>query len=40
MSEVFVLDSFAALALLGREPGSVDVAGLLRKAEVGKVGGG
>lgn len=32
MSETFVLDSFAVLALLGREPGSQEVADLLRKA--------
>ncbi|HSR32594.1 MAG TPA: PIN domain-containing protein [Anaerolineae bacterium] len=33
MSETFVLDSFAILALLGREPGSQAVADLLRKAQ-------
>ena len=33
VNETFVLDSFAVLALLGREPGSHDVAKLLRKAE-------
>ena len=33
MDETFVLDSFAVLALLGREPGSRDVADLLRKAQ-------
>lgn len=33
MTEVFVLDSFALLALLGREPGADHVAGLLRQAE-------
>ena len=33
MDEIFVLDSFAVLALLGREPGSQDVADLLRKAQ-------
>lgn len=33
MDETFVLDSFAILALLGREPGSQDVADLLRKAQ-------
>jgi len=31
--ETFVLDSFAVLALLGREPGSQEVADLLRKAQ-------
>lgn len=33
MDETFVLDSFAVLALLGKEPGSQDVANLLRKAQ-------
>ena len=33
MDEIFVLDSFAVLALLGREPGSQDVADLLQKAQ-------
>jgi ribonuclease VapC len=33
VDEIFVLDSFAVLALLGREPGSQDVADLLRKAQ-------
>lgn len=33
MNETFVLDSFAMLALLGREPGSQEVADLLRKAQ-------
>ncbi|MCL7452982.1 MAG: type II toxin-antitoxin system VapC family toxin [Anaerolineae bacterium] len=33
MTETFVLDSFAVLALLGREPGSQKVADLLRKAQ-------
>ena len=33
MDETFVLDSYAVLALLGREPGSQDVADLLRKAQ-------
>ena len=33
MDETFVLDSFAMLALLGREPGSQEVAKLLRKAQ-------
>lgn len=32
MNETFVLDSFAVLSLLGREPGSEDVAKLLRLA--------
>jgi len=31
--ETFVLDSFAVLTLLGREPGSQEVADLLRKAQ-------
>ena len=33
MNECFVLDSFALLALLGREPGSEEVAKLLRRAQ-------
>ena len=33
MTNTFVLDSFAVLALLGREPGSQEVAKLLRKAQ-------
>ena len=33
MTRTFVLDSFAVLALLGREPGSQEVADLLRKAQ-------
>jgi predicted nucleic acid-binding protein len=33
VAETFVLDSFAVLALLGREPGSQEVAALLRKAQ-------
>jgi ribonuclease VapC len=33
VNETFVLDSFAVLALLGREPGSQEVADLLRKAQ-------
>ena len=33
MTKTFVLDSFAVLALLGREPGSQKVADLLRKAQ-------
>jgi len=32
VADTFVLDSFAVLALLGREPGSEDVANLLRRA--------
>jgi predicted nucleic acid-binding protein len=35
VDETFVLDSFAVLALLGREPGSQDVANLLQKAQEG-----
>ena len=35
MSEPFVLDSFAVLALLGKEPGSDEVANLLRRAQEG-----
>lgn len=35
MAESFVLDSFSLLALLGREPGSDEVAGLLRQAQEG-----
>jgi predicted nucleic acid-binding protein len=33
VTDTFVLDSFAVLALLGREPGSQEVADLLRKAQ-------
>jgi ribonuclease VapC len=33
VNETFVLDSFAVLALFGREPGSQQVADLLRKAQ-------
>jgi predicted nucleic acid-binding protein len=33
VTSTFVLDSFAVLALLGREPGSQEVADLLRKAQ-------
>ena len=33
MNETFVLDSFALLALFGREPGSKEVVKLLRKAQ-------
>lgn len=32
MPERYVLDSFAILALLSNEPGSEEVAGLLRQA--------
>ena len=37
MSDTFVLDSFAILALLGNEPGSNDVADLLRQAMADQV---
>ena len=37
MDETFVLDSFALLALLGKEPGSQDVADLLRGAQKGNL---
>ncbi|HSJ58420.1 MAG TPA: PIN domain-containing protein [Anaerolineae bacterium] len=37
MSDTFVLDSFAMLALLGNEPGSDDVADLLRRAKADQV---
>jgi ribonuclease VapC len=37
VSETYVLDSFAVLALLGREPGGEEVSGLLRQAQIGKV---
>ncbi len=37
MTETFVLDSFAILALLGNEPGSNDVADLLRRAVADQV---
>ncbi len=36
MSETYVLDSFAVLALLGREAGSEEVVALLQKAQEGK----
>jgi predicted nucleic acid-binding protein len=36
VTKPFVLDSFALLALLGREPGSQEVAKLLRKAHEGE----
>lgn len=35
MNETYVLDSFAILALLGKEPGSGEVAHLLQKAQSG-----
>jgi predicted nucleic acid-binding protein len=37
VSDTFVLDSFAMLALLGNEPGSGDVADLLRRAMADQV---
>ena len=37
MSETLVLDSFAVLALLSKEPGSDGVADLLRRAQEGEV---
>ena len=37
MGEIYVLDSFALLALLGREPGSGEVADLLQAAQEGVV---
>lgn len=37
MSETWVLDSFALLALLGGEPGGDEVAHLMRQAQQGKV---
>ena len=36
VTEALVLDSFAVLALLGREPGSEEVVKLLRKAQDGE----
>jgi len=36
MDETWVMDSFALLALLGGEPGSEEVARLLRQAQEGK----
>lgn len=35
MTDAYVLDSYAVLALLGREAGSEDVAALLRQAQEG-----
>jgi predicted nucleic acid-binding protein len=37
VSEVYVLDSFAVLALLGKETGSEEVSRLLRQAEAERV---
>ena len=37
MNEIFVFDSFAILTLLGREPGSQEVAELLRQAQEEKI---
>ncbi|MGD9406372.1 MAG: PIN domain-containing protein, partial [Anaerolineae bacterium] len=37
MTETFVLDSFAVLALLGREPGSQEIADVLRKAQAEEI---
>lgn len=37
MTESYVLDSFALLALLGGEPGGDEVAGLMRQAQKGKL---
>ena len=37
MAETWVLDSFAVLALLNKEPGGDQVAGLLRQAKSGDV---
>ena len=37
MSDTYVLDSFAILALLGKEAGGEDVAHLLRQAQRGEV---
>jgi len=37
VSETYVLDSFAILALLGGEPGGSEVAHLLRQAQEGEV---
>ena len=37
MTKTFVLDSFAVLALLGKEPGSQEVADLLRRAQGGEI---
>lgn len=37
MAETWVLDSFAVLALLNKEPGSEQVASLLRQAKSGEV---
>lgn len=37
MDETWVLDSFAVLALLGREPGGEEVGHLLQQAQEGEV---
>jgi len=37
VAETYVLDSFAVLALLGKEEGSVAVADLLRRTQEGKI---
>lgn len=37
MSEIYVLDSFAILSLLGSEAGSVEVSRLLNQAQEGEV---
>jgi ribonuclease VapC len=37
VTETFVLDSFAVLALLGREPGSQEIADVLRKAQAEEI---
>ena len=37
MSESYVLDSFAILALLGKEVGSHEVSDLLQRTQAGKV---
>lgn len=37
MSDGYVLDSFAILALLGREPGSEEVSALLQQAQTGQI---
>ena len=37
MSDTYVLDSFAILALLGKEVGSDEVSDLLRQTQAGKV---
>ncbi len=37
MDEIYVLDSFAVLALLGAEAGAAEVAALLQQAEAGHI---